>query len=176
MAAGELSAGSRLTSRSGSGLSVGSVSWQRQSPAAKAAMLSSGRQAGYAVYNFEVEKTHSYFVGNQGGGTWVHNEDCTWVLRKGKQDLHTPGTANHTEAIARGETTRSEFTHPDPQGLLDKFANPNATTGTKETVNFGEIIGNDVNHTTGIKTPTTLGKIHYGKGVAHIVPVLTSGL
>jgi hypothetical protein len=30
---------------------------------------------GIAVYNFEVQGDHTYFVGNANGGTWVHN-DC----------------------------------------------------------------------------------------------------
>jgi hypothetical protein len=29
---------------------------------------------GVAVYNFEVEDDHTYFIGNAQGGTWVHNQ------------------------------------------------------------------------------------------------------
>jgi len=35
---------------------------------------------GIAVYNFEVEGDHTYFVGKAEGGTWVHN-DCSEIAR-----------------------------------------------------------------------------------------------
>jgi hypothetical protein len=81
VAAGELAQGTSITSRAGPKLSVVSVSWQRQTPAE----LSAG-SPGYTVYNFEVEKTHTFFVGVADGGTWVHN-DCDWTLSEGKKLL-----------------------------------------------------------------------------------------
>jgi hypothetical protein len=34
--------------------------------------------AGYTVYNFEVEDNHNYFVGKTNGGICVHNADTLW--------------------------------------------------------------------------------------------------
>jgi RHS repeat-associated protein len=82
-----------------------------------------------------------------------------------KQGKHIPGHKNFIPG-------RSPLTHPDPQGLLDRFAGtgqavgaiPSGQPGFKERVDFGEIIG-QVNG-----QPTTKGIIHYAKDGAHIVP------
>ncbi|MDO4477391.1 MAG: polymorphic toxin type 50 domain-containing protein [Clostridia bacterium] len=63
----------------------------------------------------------------------------------------------------------------EAQGLLDEFAGkgemaPKCTH--KEIVDFGKVIGESIDEVTGIGTPTTWGKIHYGKKGAHIVPYL----
>lgn len=73
---------------------------------------------------------------------------------------------------------KSEFTHPDPQHLVDNFAGtgqpannvPRGQPGFKERVDFGQIIGNYVDPSTGEKLPTTKGIIHYSKAGVHIVP------
>jgi len=49
------------------------------------------------------------------------------------------------------------------------------TVGYKEIVNFNEFIGYAVDRTTGTKTPTTFGKIHYSKEGVHIVPYNPKG-
>ena len=59
----------------------------------------------------------------------------------------------------------------EAQELLNEFAGKGKMKGLcKEVVDFGKIIGEDVDEVTGIGTPTTWGKIHYGKKGAHIVP------
>lgn len=40
----------------------------------------------------------------------------------------------------------------------------------QEVVDFQEFISYHVNENTGVKTPTTKGKIHYAKDGVHIVP------
>ncbi|WP_354005370.1 polymorphic toxin type 50 domain-containing protein [Roseateles amylovorans] len=92
-------------------------------------------------------------------------------IEEGKQGKHVPGHNNF-------QPGKSELTHPDPQGLVDKGAGtgrqvgatPVGQPGSKEVVDFGEVIGNHVDGATGVKSPTTNGTIHQsGKGV-HIVP------
>lgn len=91
-----------------------------------------------------------------------------------KQNTHIPGSPD----FAPG---RSEFTHPDPQGLLDRFAgkgqpvNPGAPNlgnpGYRERVDFGENIGKYFGKGWEEGTPTTKGIIHYNKDLgAHIIP------
>lgn len=45
---------------------VKGVDWQRAQDGAKP----------FTVYNFEVANSHTYFVGTENGGTWVHNANC----------------------------------------------------------------------------------------------------
>ncbi|HVK03441.1 MAG TPA: polymorphic toxin-type HINT domain-containing protein [Armatimonadaceae bacterium] len=80
---GQVGIGSEIVTRAGpKNLVVQSVSRSRHSE-------------GVAVYNFEVEGTHTYFVGNARGGAWVHNtcSSGTAVPRKpGTYLLLDPGT------------------------------------------------------------------------------------
>ncbi len=86
----------------------------------------------------------------------------------GKQGKHVPGSRNF-------ELGKSELTYPNPQELLKRFSGTgilhgSAESGWRETIDFGEPIGNWVDGTTA-KLPTTRGTIHYGRdGGAHIVP------
>lgn len=90
-----------------------------------------------------------------------------------KQNKHIVGKHNFEP-----KRRRSELEHPDPQGLVNKFAGkgkPEGKTlagspGHKEIVNFGEFIGYTVDENTGEKIATTWGKIHYAKSGVHIVP------
>jgi len=90
-----------------------------------------------------------------------------------KQNKHIAGKHNFEPP-----RNRSIFEHPDPQGLVNKFAGKGTpeeksipgSPGYKEVVNFGEFIGYSVNKNTGEKIATTWGKIHYGKNGVHIVP------
>ncbi len=76
--------------RAGPPLAVKSVTWER-------------KRAGFTVYNFEVEPlsakegdgatTHSYFVGREGSGAWVHNAE--YLAPKAPKQV-TPGTARLT--------------------------------------------------------------------------------
>ncbi len=99
-----------------------------------------------------------------------------YVLDEGNQGKHVPGHNNFIQG-------RSELTHPDPQDLLDRFActgnslRPNLNCGDpgfREVVDFGENIGNHVDRVIGMKTPTSIGVIHYSSKGAHIVPVQPS--
>lgn len=60
--AGQLALGNAIVTRAGPTLIVKSITRQV-------------RKEGYRVYNFEVEGSHTYFVGELYAGTWVHN-DC----------------------------------------------------------------------------------------------------
>lgn len=92
-------------------------------------------------------------------------------LSLGKQGKHQPTHNNF-------QPGKSELTHSNPQGLLDKRAgtgqqvgnSPIGSAGSKERVDFGEPIGNYVDPATGNKQSTSVGIIHYSKGDAHIVP------
>jgi hypothetical protein len=90
------------------------------------------------------------------------------MLEAAKQGKHIPTHNNYIPG-------RSPFTHPDPQGLLNRFAGTGQAVagvagqpGFRERVNFGQVIGQiEVN---GVLTNTTKGIIHYSKAGAHIVP------
>lgn len=92
----------------------------------------------------------------------------------GQQGKHIVGHNNYV--ASRG---RSIWTHPDPEGLLKRFAGkgravnsyPPGSPGYKENVDFGEVIGEyiDVDNPA-LRVPTTNGTIKYGKEGAHIVP------
>jgi hypothetical protein len=94
-------------------------------------------------------------------------------VHMGRQSKHIRGSNNFIEG-------RSEWTHPDPQGLVDKFAGKGKQVGKisrgnpgfKEKVNFGENIGLSTDKFTPKErpTPTTYGTIHYSKKGVHIVP------
>src|SRR5262249_6625358 len=92
-------------------------------------------------------------------------EDKPLVIDPEKQGKHQPDAKNF-------EPGRSELTHPDPQGLLDKHAGKGQEiTPSKERVDFGEKIGTHVDGKTKERTETTRGIIHKTKdGKAHIVP------
>ena len=87
------------------------------------------------------------------------------TIHVGRQGKHIPGHNNYIPG-------RSPLTHRDPQGLLDQFGGkgqpigrtPIGQPGSKERVDFGEVIG-EING-----QPTTRGIIHYSKDGAHIVP------
>ncbi|MBA2369876.1 MAG: hypothetical protein H0V82_12795 [Candidatus Protochlamydia sp.] len=87
--------------------------------------------------------------------------------------------SKHMKGAHNFEPMKSEWVHPDPQGLLTKFSGTGmpiknehySVPGYKERVDFEEIIGyyttkKDPN----LKLPTTKGIIHYSKKGAHIVP------
>ena len=85
-------------------------------------------------------------------------------IHPGKQGKHIPGHNNF-------QPGKSELTHPDPQGLLDKSAGTGQrVSDSKEVVDFGETIGTWVGQN-GERAATTRGTIHYdASGGAHIVP------
>ena len=86
------------------------------------------------------------------------------TIRPDKQGKHIPGHKNF-------QPGKSEWTHPDPQALLDQFAGTGVRNTQRELVDFGTLIGFHVDPTAGTKVPTTRGVIHYDNaGGAHIVP------
>ncbi|HDL7854593.1 TPA: hypothetical protein PXP93_004231 [Yersinia enterocolitica] len=44
--------------------------------------------------------------------------------------------------------------------------------GSKERINYGQVIRNYIDPQTGISTPTTKGIVHYGKNSVHIVHIV----
>ena len=89
-----------------------------------------------------------------------------------KQGQHIPGNRTFIEG-------RSVLTSPDPQALLEGFAGtceavnnlPIGQPGSKERVEFGQVIGEYVNPGGTVSVPTTKGIIVYDrKGNAHIIP------
>lgn len=93
-------------------------------------------------------------------------------LELDKQNKHVIGAHNF-------ELGKGEFMHPNPQGLLSKFAGKGkpindkipGTPDYRELVDFGEFIGY-YRHDKypELKLPTTKGTIRYSKKGAHIVP------
>ncbi|PMR59346.1 transposase [Verrucosispora sp. ts21] len=90
-------------------------------------------------------------------------------MHPGKQGKHVPGHNNFDPT--RG---RSEFTHSDPQGLINQFAGTGVRHGNKEVVDFRQHIGTWVG-IDGTRLSTTRGTIHYGKDDVHIVPAHPTG-
>ena len=99
------------------------------------------------------------------------NVELPLLIDEGKQGKHIRGHNNFDE-------DRSELTHSDPQGLVDEFAGtgdqvnqiPVGEAGSKERINFGEVIGTFSDIKTGEKTETTVGIISYSKDSVHIIP------
>ncbi|MGI4788415.1 MAG: polymorphic toxin type 50 domain-containing protein [Janthinobacterium lividum] len=86
------------------------------------------------------------------------------TIRDDKQGKHIPGHNNF-------QGSKSEWTHPDPQALLDKFGGTGVRNAQRELVDFGIVVGYYVDAATGAKTATKRGVIHYDNaGGAHIVP------
>lgn len=75
-------------------------------------------------------------------------------------------------------TKPTVLTHPNPELLVQEYAGTGfkysggipGTSGYIEDVDFNEVIGYTIALTTGIKTLTRWGKIHYSKGGVHIIP------
>jgi tetratricopeptide (TPR) repeat protein len=100
------------------------------------------------------------------------------TIDKAKQGKHIVGHPNYENLIKNPEKSPSIFEHPDPNRLLREFGGTGikkvgdfpGTAGYVEIVDFGEFIGYAVEKETRIRTATTLGKVHYAKDGAHIVP------
>lgn len=98
-------------------------------------------------------------------------------IEDAKQGKHIPGYHNF-------DPEKSIWTHPDPQGLLDRFAGTGrrvrgeafGEAGYKEIVDFGEEVGKVcISEDKKIWATTTWGQIHYSKSGAHIVPHIVGG-
>lgn len=106
--------------------------------------------------------------GREYGKSWSPVASGKPAINKGKQATHDPG---HRYFLQK--PSRSEFTHSDPQGLINRFAGTGQPANHfsrgqpdfRERVDFGEIIGKHRG------TPTQNGIIHYAQdGTVHIVP------
>ena len=95
-------------------------------------------------------------------------------IHEGQQGKHIKDHNNYVP-----EAGRSVLTHKDPQALVDEFAGtghpegqaPVGQAGSKESVDFGEVIGEYRDEGSNDFLPTTRGTIHYAKdGMVHIVP------
>jgi tetratricopeptide (TPR) repeat protein len=101
-----------------------------------------------------------------------------------KQGKHIIGHRNYVPGKSGvAGKAKSVLQHPDPQKLAHDFAGTgmkanNVTPGIpgyQEIVNFGEVIGYEVDFQSGKQTLTTWGKIHYAKNGVHIVPTKPRG-
>ena len=99
-------------------------------------------------------------------------DDGRRVVHSGAQGKHQLGHPNFLPG-------RSILTHPDPQRLLTEFSRTGTSLrteliigepGSKERVDFIEIIGDFVSQDGTTTSATTNGIIHYGRLGAHIVP------
>jgi hypothetical protein len=94
-----------------------------------------------------------------------------YKIHEGKQGKHVKGHKNFMPG-------KSELTHPDPQSLIDNYAGKGTAVGatavgkagSKERVDFGQVIGIYVDPVTNGRLPTTIGIIHYAANDVHIVP------
>lgn len=104
------------------------------------------------------------------------------AISKAKQDKHRIGTNSWRSLEEEARNKKSILTHPDPEGLLEKYAGKGIPIdhpsgkhpweiGFKEIVNFDEEIG-IWRSKDGLKSlKTSRGCIHYdSSGKAHIVP------
>ena len=96
----------------------------------------------------------------------IHGIERNIKIHIGKQEKHIPGCNNYIKGKSILYGTAKEA-----QELINEFAGKGQMKGLcKEVVDFGKVIGEDVDEVTGVGTPTTRGTIHYGKKGAHIVP------
>ncbi|WP_437342018.1 polymorphic toxin type 50 domain-containing protein [Ewingella docleensis] len=96
-------------------------------------------------------------------------------INQGQQNKHIPGTNEYKIASDAG-LNKSTIT-VSSEVLLQKVGSGQQVgnvaigiPGSKERINYGQVIGNYIDPQTGISTPTTNGIVHYGKNGVHIVP------
>ena len=97
--AGQLGIGTSIVTRAGPCLTLSSVNWQRDG---------AGAAQGARVYNFTVEGDHTYFVGNTGGGTWVHNNSYP-AFHEMQLDRTDWGTNRQLHFLRANETLLADF-------------------------------------------------------------------
>lgn len=98
--------------------------------------------------------------------------DYPKTVHKGRQDKHIVGSNNYTQG-------RSVFsgTQKQAENLIKQHSGTGQPLGpNKERVDFGKVIGNYVDDSSGKSYPTTMGIIHYSKSGAHIVPAKPKNL
>ena len=98
----------------------------------------------------------------------IHGEEKNIRLHPGHHQKHFFDVNNKN--FVKGKSILY-ISAEEAQELLNEFAGKGQMKGLcKEVVDFGKVIGEDVDEVTGVGTPTTRGTIHYGKKGAHIVP------
>lgn len=130
------------------------------------------------INSLYVIKTGGYVITNGlglgisgGGGGRGGGNSGSAKLNVGQQDKHIQGTNNYKQQISNGK--HPSILTEDPKQLLDDFAGTGEKllNSNKERVNFGKVIGQYYDESTGKYVDTTNGLIHYdSKGGAHIVP------
>ena len=97
-------------------------------------------------------------------------------VHDGQQGKHVPGHNNYDPGKNRSILTA------DPEELMSRSGTgrsmrdiPIPEPGSREMIDFGEVIGYHVDPSTGTQTPTQWGWITYGKNGGHIVPVNPQG-
>ena len=118
----------------------------------------------------EIDSSHSGEYTGENAGKGDSNSEVK--VNRGQQNKHIPGTNEYKNSVKSGNK-RSIMNGDikDIQKLLDEKAGTGTMIGdNKERVDFGQVIGQYVNPTTGEVTDTTMGIIHYGNKGAHIVP------
>ncbi len=96
-------------------------------------------------------------------------------IHDGRQNKHIPNTNNYKQQIQNGKNP--SILTANPNKLLKEGAGKGrATTPTKETVDYGRVIGKYYDRESGKYYNTTRATIHYdSKGNAHIVPARPRG-
>ena len=110
------------------------------------------------------------FLGTKGSNKAF--SDYPKTVHKGRQDKHIVGSNNYTPG-------RSVFsgTQKQAENLIKQHSGTGQPLGpNKERVDFGKVIGNYVDDSSGKSYPTTMGIIHYSKSGAHIVPAKPKNL
>ena len=96
-------------------------------------------------------------------------------IHKGRQDKHIEGTNNYKQQRANGKNPSILTENPDKL-LKEGTGKGIMTTQTKETVDYGKVIGKYYDRDTNKYYDTTRATIHYdSKGNAHIVPARPKG-
>ena len=112
------------------------------------------------------------------GGNFGNTRGCrsNAKIHKGRQDKHIEGTNNYNQQKANGKNPG--ILTSDPDKLLKEGAGKGRMiTPTKESVDYGRIIGKYYSERYGRYYDTTRATIHYdSKGNAHIVPARPSWL
>ena len=110
--------------------------------------------------------------GNFGG---TKGSRSTAKIHQGRQDKHIKGTNNYNQQRANGKNPSILTTNPNKL-LKEGAGRGRATTPTKETVDYGRVIGKYYDRESGKYYNTTRATIHYdSKGNAHIVPARPRG-
>lgn len=88
------------------------------------------------------------------------------TINDGKQGKHIQGHNNYQP----GRSTLT-ISVQEAQKLVNTYSGKGEKVSeNKERVDFGKVIGNYVDPSTGASIPTTVGMIHYSKSGTHIVP------